>query len=79
VKIKRSDVLEEFYAALDERMAHPRFISSHMRLVLARHELEKYVMVPWRKRVWRQLEAWVWGLKSNSPRLSFLDWGASGL
>ncbi len=54
-------VQEEFYAALDERIAHPRFISSHMRLVLARDELERYMKVPWRKRAWREITAWVQG------------------
>ena len=64
MKTKRRQVLEEFYAALDERMSHPRFISSDLRLALARAELEKYVMVPWRKRAWPELVAWV---RESSP------------
>ena len=54
VKTKRSKVLKEYYAALGDRTAHPRFISSDVVLVLARAELEKYLTVPWHKRVWRE-------------------------
>jgi hypothetical protein len=61
VKTKRRKVLEEFCAALNDRMSRPKFISSDMHLVLARDELERYVMVPWRKHVWREFLAWVRG------------------
>ena len=71
MRTKRRKVPEEFYAALDERMSHPRFISSDMRLVLARAELEKYVMVPWHKRVWREFVTWVRGCKLNSVVTQF--------
>ena len=61
MKTKRREVLEEFRAALNDRMSRPRSIGSHMRLVLARDELERYVMVPWRKHVWREFLAWMRG------------------
>ena len=61
MKTKRRKVLEEFLAALNDHMSRPKFIGSDMRLVLARDELERYVMVPWRKYVWPEFLAWVRG------------------
>jgi hypothetical protein len=63
VKTKYHELLEEYRAAVDERIAHPKFVSSYLRLVLARAELKEHLMVPWRKRVWRDFVAWVLGRK----------------
>lgn len=58
VKTKCRKLLEEYRAAVDEHITHPKFVSSHLRLVLARAELEEHLMVPWPKRVQREFVAW---------------------
>ena len=70
MRTERRKVLEEFHRALRDRTAHPTFISSHLSLVLARAELERYLMLPWHQRLSREFVAWVRGGKLISASFS---------